>query len=52
MYVVYHLSWIWELVSVPRKIMVLMHIIDVEPDSIAGMVAFAQAFRNLPYLLL
>src|SRR6266446_7152651 len=46
----YHVGRIRKLLCVPGKVTIAIHIIDVEPNRIAGMIAFAEASGNLAYL--
>src|SRR2546425_8830852 len=48
--VVYHVSRIGKLRSVPGKAAISIHIVNVEPDSVAGVIVFAQAGGNSEYL--
>src|SRR3989440_4346200 len=47
-----HFLWMRKSLSVPGKITITIHVVYVEPDSIAGMLALAHLCRHVSYLLL
>ena len=50
--VVDHTFWIRKCGGIPGKVAISVHVVDIEPDGIAGMIAFTCGRCDLSYLLI